>query len=441
MTSLEDRGSRGDRTARLVVWTTWAVLFAAAIGFVVRFGCNIPYWDDWILVPVLAGEDSLTLSWLWSGSNSHRFPLAKLLLWCLARATDGDLRGGMVLSTIILGGVAALFIRCAASVRGSTRLQDAFFPLILLHWGHYHNLLWSINLHFVCTTAIFAILVTFMCRQSHDWSRSSIYVLIGCAVLLPLQSAPGLLMTPAVMAWLLYAGIRAGHGPRRRLLCATVVVMLVLGVWHGIGLSHSSCFTTPGVRDSLRTSLQFVATAVGPAGRWLWPVSGLLIAGVSAVTLVLPLVAWRTMPTERVRTAGLLAGIVAVGGVSLAIGVCRSGFGWTSGLSPRYVTVACPLLCVIYLTWLVFGGTRWSRWGPSVLCAGMLAVLPVNTGDGLDWAGNQYDVKQAFQSDLRAGVQPEELAERYWEFLGPQQEVLAESMKVMRRAGLGIYQK
>lgn len=225
------------------------------------------------------------------------------------------------------------------------------------------------------------------------------------------------------------------------MLRAAALLMIGLGTLYSLGLAHESRQDFAGVATSVRTSLQFVTTSIGPAGRTTWPASGLVIAVLCAATAVLLLVAWRTRPRERVRAAGFLAILGGLGCVALAIGVSRAGMGWTVGFSPRYVMLACPILCVIYLAWLVYGGKRWSRFGPGLLCVGLLVLLPVNNRLGLRWAKEQSKYDQAFLADVRAGVSPSELAERHWNVLSGEITDMADHIESMRRTGLGIYKR
>ncbi|RKY21869.1 MAG: hypothetical protein DRQ55_02785 [Planctomycetota bacterium] len=423
-----------------MVWITWAAMFASVLGWVLRFGSRVPYWDDWRLVPVLAGGKPLTFAWLWTDANAQRAPVANLLQWALARASGGDLRAGMLGSATMLGALAAVLIRCAARLRGRTSLSDACFPLVMLHLGHSYNLLTAIDLHFACHAAVFVVLLCCVLRGLDAGAGSLPLGLLACALLLPVQSATGLVMAPVFGAWLLYAAGRSADSPRRWLLRATVLGMAALSLAYMLGLRIATVGSSPaGLRSSLQTALQFASTSLGPAGRTLWPLSGLAVAGLTAATAVLLLRTWRARPEQRVRAMGLLAALVAMGTLALAVGVGRSGLGWEAGFGQRYVTSAGLLLCCIQLAWIVYGGPRWSRRVPALLCLSMALLMPHNLRAGYDWAQALQDTKAPFESDLSAGASPEELAERHGPQLSPRQEGLAKKIELMRRTGLGIY--
>ena len=81
------------------VWGGWALMLLATLMFVMRYGSNIPYGDEWWMVPQLTGDKPVNASWLWEQHNEHRNPLPKLILVGLFRLT-GDFRARDVLERL-----------------------------------------------------------------------------------------------------------------------------------------------------------------------------------------------------------------------------------------------------------------------------------------------------------------------------------------------------
>ena len=46
---------------------------------------DLPYWDDWEMVPVITGHEPVTLKWAWAQHNEHHMPVPKLILVGLFR--------------------------------------------------------------------------------------------------------------------------------------------------------------------------------------------------------------------------------------------------------------------------------------------------------------------------------------------------------------------
>src|SRR5262249_12135622 len=60
------------RGTALFVYGIWTVMRLAGLAFVVKFGSNVPSWDEWDMVSTMTGEQPVTASWLWSQHNEHR---------------------------------------------------------------------------------------------------------------------------------------------------------------------------------------------------------------------------------------------------------------------------------------------------------------------------------------------------------------------------------
>lgn len=142
-----------------LVWAVWGLSSAAALLFVAKYGSSIPYWDDWNMVPVVAGDQPVDARWLWSEHNGHRIPVPRLLLVGLYKLSGSDARAGMYFNVIILATAALILIRAARSQRGKTSYADALFPLLLLNWGHCENLLWCWQVTQVLPVAIVCVLL------------------------------------------------------------------------------------------------------------------------------------------------------------------------------------------------------------------------------------------------------------------------------------------
>ncbi len=434
----DTRSEAGSRVTAFVVWGAWALLSAAALFLVAHWGRNVPWWDDWKLAPVLIGDKPLTLAWLWEQGNEHRSPLSKLVFWALARLTGGDLRAAMVLSALLLSALAAALLSSLRALTGRWCWPDVVLPVALLNWGHQDNLLWHVELHFVVPIVLFMGALIALLRRSPAW------VLLACAATLPLQSGVGLCLSPPLALWLLWESRRtADHGRRRALrLCAAL--MCVSGAVY-LADYPTSPAANPGfmgVGPSLVTAWQCLSTSLGPVGResWPWSAAFVVLLGLASAGLLLRVM---LRHPERRRSASLLlTGLLATTGVALSIGVSRAGLGWNAGFSPRYTTLMFPWLCCAYLAWRLHGdvsGWRRARLVPVALCVALCVALPFNTLLGAREAQQRADVLDAFAADVRAGLSPEDLADRHGSLLCPTRAVLIASLELLRERRLWLY--
>jgi hypothetical protein len=432
---------RAGRAAALVVWGLWLALLLGALRLVASYGSDVPSWDDWDMVPVLTHAQPVSAEWLWSQHNEHRVPLPRLLFLGLNRLVTVDFRVTMYADVLAVGLLAAAFLWAAARLRGRTSLANGFFPLVLLEPGQAVNMLWGWQLEFFVSAVLGGVAVLAIALAGTALSVRRAAVIVGvCALLLPLTGANGLGMVPALALWplglALLPGRWTGAGERRgdRLLLGLGLGALALTALYFVGWERVPHHPrAAGIFNTVKTSVQFVTIGLGPATRDLWPLMGLAVVACFGATAVMLLRVWRDRPAERARAGGLLLGLGALGCLAFGLGMGRNGF------EVRYVTLAVPAWCLVWLAWAIYGGARWSRGMPSILAATALLALWGNVRFGLDYARDLRSHLAAFEADLRAGVPRRELVRRYDPYLHPHQDIPLEYLPMLRRAGIGLY--
>src|SRR5262249_6250595 len=169
----------------LFVGAIWLVMTSAAVFYVAWFGSAYPFGDEWDLQSGAYNQEPLG-PWLWRQHNEHRLPLPKLVYWGLAQVTGHDARAGCYLTIVLLSAMSLSLIRAASNLRGQTDYADAFFPIVLLNWGHFENFQIGFQISFTfsvvltCGWLLFAL--RFVARPT--WVNS--FALCGCVLLLPL---------------------------------------------------------------------------------------------------------------------------------------------------------------------------------------------------------------------------------------------------------------
>src|SRR3954454_317960 len=159
------------RVAAAAAWGAWAAMLAAALVFLARYASNVPSWDDWDMIPTLTGNQPVTWDWLWSQHNEHRVPMPRLIFLGLNRLTVVDMRVTMYFDVVVMAALAAAMILTAARLRGRPSAADAFFPLVLLHWGQAANLLWGWQLQFFASVAIACVALLAIARAGTPAAR------------------------------------------------------------------------------------------------------------------------------------------------------------------------------------------------------------------------------------------------------------------------------
>ncbi len=426
------------------VWSIWALLSAGLVGYVWLVNDDFPIADDWHLVAVYTGKQPVNLSWLWAQYNDHRMPLPKLLLVLGGAATGHDYRAGVLISALGLSALAALMIVTAGRLRGGVSLTDAFFPLILLHWGQSETLLISFALNLVASTVLAGVILCVLVRLRTAPTLGQ-GVIVGLSLLaLPLCGSNGAVMVPPLALWLGWAGVlgwRSGSAAGRRngaiVLALALASLLLLGIYLA-GLHRGPSPTLPGTpQQAAVAALAFLSSSAGALARIIWPISGILAAGL-LLTIGLRLRRdWRQRPGDRLRTLGLLSFGGALLCLAAGIGFGRGGLGALGGLQTRYITLAAPLLCLAYFLWRAAVRPL----GCAIFFVAALGLFAVDTPLGLTRADERRARMRELQADVANGMTSQALAEKwgtriFWE---NGETFLTERFEMLRRARQGPY--
>jgi hypothetical protein len=421
------------------------VTLASLLAFIVHDGRNIPFEEDWLMVGPMTGHEPDLAGWLWSQNSEHRLPLPRLVNLTLLRAT-GDFRATMLFDALILGAVTAGMILLARRLRGGrTRLEDAFFPLLLLQLGNWDNLVWAWQIQYVLPTVLSCVILLSIVGWSPTLGGGRTLIGALALVCLPLSGANGLIVTPPLAAWFAYqAWVRGGDLPaaRRWLPALAAVVSLALIGAYFIGFDSSPWNApSPGPGATLATVGKFIALGLGPLAAYSWLLFGVLAAGALISAGAVLLSALRRRDEDRIRILGLLAFLAASLVLAALIGWGRAGRAVETGRMPtRYVLLAAPGLCAAYFALLLHGTRRWRRVGPAALAVLVALAFPLNTYVGLErrtWFGEGF---ASFERDQAAGASAESLARRHYEFmLHWDEQLMVEGLRQLHESEIGPF--
>ncbi len=441
-----DEGHSDDAYERLFVAGVFALMAVALFVYIWKFGRNVPFWDDWELVPVLTGNTPISLSWLWTPHNEHSIPIVRLVVYSVWRLT-GDLRVVMVLTSLMLCAACWAFVESCRRLRGHAAFTDAVFPLALLGWGLFENHIFTIQFFFVGAAVLTVVIVLV---GSSDWQgrHARVGAIAVSLVLLPMFGALGLAMLPCMLAWVAVIGVSSVRQPgscsRREglVLLLSCGLAMAIAVAYVIGFPENSTGTPgPSLAGVLRTSTEILSTAIGQAGQKLWPYSAVgTIAVVAGAAALAVRAAWMT-PGERPRAFVLLAGIGALVSLVVAIAFGRSGLGQGQGFSNRYALFSATLLCIGLVSFSLYARGGLGRFVRTGILLALTAAFVTNT-----WAGFLYGVDRADRADalteaIDAGAPPDVAAARHAERLYPIPSILSARLEMLRAARAGPYDR
>lgn len=448
MNDLRQPVAPSDRMATVSVWLVWAVMTGVLVTLFAADRSSVPLAEDWYMVPAYTGHEPDFFSWLLSQNNEHRVPVPRLVYLAILFLTGGKFAAVGWFNLALQSATAAGLIIALRRLRGHTDVADAFFPLLLLHWGHSAQFLFPFLVSLLIPVSATLLLGCVLARPQ-SLARGWVAALASFALLvLPGCGFVGLLHVP-VFATVLGAAAwtHRRQAPAAALLIAVAIALTMLGS----ALYFVDYYTpwwnppNPGWLPSLRTALRVLSLGFGLAP---------LEAGKAfvALTVVLMLAtAWCLVRAarycaagERLRTWATLLFAVDTVGFALAVGWSRSGWVPQFGIPSRYAVFAIPAFASCYLAWALLGPGRWRCWVPRALAVVLLMLVPWNTRAGNTYFADWYrQGMRAVHADLRAGIPLDELARRHQPFLfhALKPETIAEHMQWLREAGVPAFDR
>lgn len=199
----------------IFVGLCWAAMFLATLWLVWVHGLRVPWMDHYKFeVPILSGERPLTLAWVWEQYTDARIPLAKLMNLALVTVASGDFRAAAFVNVLALGAVAFALLWVTARLRGRLVPTDAVFPLLLLCWAQWENLIWGLQLFAVMSHVIlFALLLVLAMHRQYPSPHAALLV-GGAIALFPILGPSTLAYVPALLVWLPCLMIHLWREPR-----------------------------------------------------------------------------------------------------------------------------------------------------------------------------------------------------------------------------------
>jgi hypothetical protein len=453
MTNVVPRGSSSGRRmpvdrSTLIVWTVWVAMTAVALATLYRYGRNIPLAEDWQLVMPFTGHEPDILRWLWSQNNEHRVPVPRLIMLLLLWLSNGDFRSGMLFDILSLSMLAAAMMRTASLVRGKSSVSDAFFPLALLHLGHWENLFWTWQLSFVVSIELAALVLLVLVRRPALDTTLSFWTVTVALLLLPLCGATGLIFVPAFGAWTIWC-VWSGRSHIKPVATwrrvGTLALVGAVALVYFVGYQRPDWNPpNPGLRASLQTALQFLALGWGPAviGYWWSAVATtVILLGATGACLLLRL--WHHR-RERPFELGALTIVMSNSLLfTLLMGYGRAGQIQIDGKWPlRYVLLSALTLCAVYFVWLRCGTPHTRRAVPAVLALVVAVLVVPNASNGWRFFGEWYDAGMtSLEADIASGQPVETLAERHQVFLVHWLEParVAEQIEMLKARGVSAF--
>ncbi len=291
--------------------------------------------------------------------------------------------------------------------------SDALFPLLILSYAQYENLLWSIQLWYCL--GMFFVLVALGCIILYRPGAPAWIPL--CAALavdaLALCGALGPIVMPPLLCWLAWIFLRRWRTRRDRPLAPTLALgaLILVGVASCAALwllfQHTPNPAPFTLEYAGATFLQFLSMAFAP-GLDNWPLWGALSALTAVLTAVVLLAALRR-PERRDRALGLLLLLLAIIGLAAGIALNRSYLG---GQAPRYFIFASPIVALAAITAALHLPRAVAAVAPLALLATIICLYGHDRLQAENMGNYRRQGDRALQADLARGLPLDVVAAR-----------------------------
>ena len=213
------------------------------IGYVYHYAVNVPFADDWTMMPVVSSalHGHLTLSLLWSQWTSSREVTGRLVFVAFGFLDHLNLRSIMLFSAGVFVATFVLVLLCVRSYSGRCL---TFWPVLVLGivWfslADVQNALWGNQLSwYLCLFFVVAVMYLLLVLQNH--ARLSLGLAVLSAVLASLSFSFGFLAWPLGLICLLWL-------KRARVdfvIWVVAAVLMSVVYFHGWDSANVGCVVT-----------------------------------------------------------------------------------------------------------------------------------------------------------------------------------------------------
>lgn len=188
---------------------------AAYLVFVLRDSVDVPFWDEWSVIPIVnAGlHHSLTFSMLWAQHSENRMLFPNIIFVLFGRFDHYDDRSILLVSAVIYIVGYWLFIALwkAYAQRPASITAAILVGLVWFSFEDWENALWSFQIAWILIVVLLMVMLFALSRAKIRWWHTAVAIVVaGIASFCSLQGLVLWAVGLVCLAWRI-------KGTRRRL--------------------------------------------------------------------------------------------------------------------------------------------------------------------------------------------------------------------------------
>jgi hypothetical protein len=322
-----------------------AALALAVLIYIMAFGVNIPYWDDWEFVTLLKAFNTGDhwVAKLYAQHNEHRFLFPKIIFLALAKLTAWNVKVEMVAGWVV--SCAGFYVVWLMMKRSGVRngLYMLLVPCIYFNLGQWENILWGwqVTLYMML---FFVLAATYFLSGVPDKPANLLpAALAGCGASFSFMN--GLLVWPVGLLQILLTPDARPKKLKHSVIWAVSGAIIWALYFRGYvsPSQHPDVFTF--LHEPVSLALYFFANTgsmLGIRTEQLAVAAGAVLSGAFFLFAYLHYTGGgmaRMVPWFSIGIFSMVS--------SLAIAVGRLGFGIRQALEPRYTTITALLVIAV----------------------------------------------------------------------------------------------
>jgi len=321
------------------------------MGIVLKYGVNVPFWDDFDLVPLISDKGGISLRTLFSQHNEHRmfFPRIVFIIIGYLTHTHMNMKAYMLFSQML---VAVSYFSLCIFINNIKTKKNKYLMMLLIGFLIYspvqhENQLWGFQVGFYMVS-VFTVLSIYFMHKSVNMREKDFYFLILsllCAIVSSFSSIHGLLV------WFAVDFVYLLHYRKKVFKNIRFIIWNIFAVssWALYFFNYHKPPGTPSLLSGFRNPKEFIIYILYVVGHPLFTdryyifLFGLLTIIVCLILLLI-FIRYNNKSDFFPMTLIVFGLMVAV---SIAVG--RVGFGIQQALSSRYTTFTLSIVIGICL--------------------------------------------------------------------------------------------